>query len=69
MEYRVNVTVPCEVLAETEKTGENRAYNSTECVVVRYEIGGTDDQRGYNMEQSRENTPTDEFTRFNQMTV
>ena len=33
MEYRVNVMVPYEVLAEAEKTGEYRAYNSTECVV------------------------------------
>jgi hypothetical protein len=69
VEYRVNVMVPCEVLAEAEKTGEYRADNSTECVVVRYEIGGTDDQRGYNMEQSREHTPTDDMTRFNQMTI
>jgi hypothetical protein len=72
MEYRMNVMVPYEVLAEAENTSERRAYNSTECqsmLFVRYEIGRTDDQRGYNMEQSHENSPTDEMTHFNQMTI
>jgi hypothetical protein len=36
---------------------------------TRYEIGGTDHHRGYNMEQSHENTSTDEMTHFNQMTI
>jgi hypothetical protein len=52
-----------------KKQGEYRAYNSKECVVCgvrgQAKLMISED----NIDQSHENTPTDEMTHFNEMTI